>query len=193
MAISMVHCDDKFWVNISNSGITSLENVKFSNPETSKFSASHNKITEIPLHFFHEAVALVEVDLSQNKLRQINGSAFPVENHVKRVNLSFNKFGAINPELIKQLYELEKLNLSGNRIAEIQANAFVASTNLKDVDLSHNKIVRIDRDAFPLLNKLESLILAFNHIEELEVVSFQKQNCRTIESCDFRLLCFMIV
>lgn len=99
-------------LDISQSGIESLDSYDLHHEHLTKFNASHNKLKKIPANLFSKLPNITEVDFSQNLLERV---------------------GQL-PE--KSIF----MDLSHNRLRYIRSKEFCDFSNLKYLDLSSNSI-----------------------------------------------------
>ncbi|XP_075707463.1 tsukushi [Rhinoderma darwinii] len=89
------------------------------------------------------------LDLSTNKLEQVNESVLsgPGYTTLVNLNLSYNQIVTISSTTFSKLRYLESLDLSHNRLEALQDHSFFYSP-LVELDLSFNKLVEIKIGAF---------------------------------------------
>ncbi|KAF2369020.1 Leucine-rich repeat, partial [Trinorchestia longiramus] len=100
-------------------------------------------ITDIQPAAFAQLSNLIELDLSNNKLKNIPGEAF------------------VGTPALRQL------NLRGNEISFIPGDAFTHTPSIVSLDVSHCEVIRVAPEAFQALSMLESLKLQQNKLKEL--------------------------
>ncbi|GBP13106.1 Leucine-rich repeat-containing G-protein coupled receptor 4 [Eumeta japonica] len=130
------------------------------NIETLDISA--NKITRIDLSAFADMHALVFIDLSRNRLRDLPHNIFSQNENLDTVILSHNNFSSV-PEFESK--SLRTLDLNNCQITTLRSDAFSGKTTLLDIDLSTNGIDYIPDDIAS--NTLQTLNLAYNDINSL--------------------------
>lgn len=149
--------------NMSDIGIESLKSVKLAGAKRlTKLIASHNNIIEIPSNLFNQSIT--NVDLSFNKIRQIDSNALPSGNHLEILDLSFNNISDLNVNTFQMFGELKQLSLSNNGIVEIPSFLFHTTGKLIDINLSFNKIRKVDDFAFSGDFDLKKLNLSHNQL-----------------------------
>jgi Leucine-rich repeat (LRR) protein len=106
-----------------------------------------NRLTKIPTGLLEGMNNLKHLDLSKNRIQNIEP-------------LSFGKYDGPSKNLIR-------LNLAGNQIQSIvDPGAFLYMGSLAYLDLSFNRIRQMTRSAFERLDGLESLFLQVKSIEK---------------------------
>ncbi|XP_056380538.1 leucine-rich repeats and immunoglobulin-like domains protein 1 isoform X2 [Hyla sarda] len=134
---------------------------------------SHNKLKEIDLAAFVELQGLREVQLGYNEL-----SVFPslgsASSHVISLSLHHNKIRNIEQRDLIPYTSLETLDLSSNEITEIRSGLFPLRLNIKDLNLGSNKLSSLESGSFDNLSRsLLTLRLSKNRISQLPVRAFR--------------------
>eukprot|EP00834_Sanchytrium_tribonematis_P001198 NODE_27_length_39007_cov_1.590650.p13 type:complete len:359 gc:universal NODE_27_length_39007_cov_1.590650:14152-13076(-) len=122
-------------LNLSQNNISDLSFIS-SLPSLIQIDFSRNSIESESLHFFQSLAYLDAVDLSHNKLTQLELENFA---NVKKVALSNNAITEI--KRVPFYSNLNYLDLSNNKLTEIKAINFLDS--LQFLDISNNRIQRI--------------------------------------------------
>ena len=162
-----------------------------------KVNLSNNQIGILKLENLdnNKFESLIELDLSQNRIKEIQIDYFRVFPHLRKLNLSANTLSDLENVFtqglrnlvdldlsqtdiddkvlrqIKALVNLEKLNLSSNKqLTKLDLRSF---TRLKEVQANNNSIS--DIQIFPE-NTLKVLNLSNNQIKQLEYSVFEKLN-----------------
>ncbi len=89
----------------------------------------NNKLTAVP-NQISNLINLVNLDLSNNRITQINPGAFTKLSKLVKLNLSGNQLFFI-PKQIENLVNWTSLNLSGNRIIESNLSIFSKVSKLQ--------------------------------------------------------------
>ncbi|KAJ1109973.1 hypothetical protein NDU88_007330 [Pleurodeles waltl] len=142
---------------------------------------SYNKLREIDSAAFEELPNLREVRLSHNDLTSIPslGSA---STGISSLYLNHNKIQSIEPSLLKPYKSLETLDLSSNNLIEIRTGSFPQGLPIKELLLASNKIVTLEVGAFSNLSRsLRSLRLSKNRISHLPVKAFKLPRLTQLE------------
>ncbi|XP_078517613.1 leucine-rich repeats and immunoglobulin-like domains protein 1 isoform X2 [Lissotriton helveticus] len=142
---------------------------------------SYNKLREIDRAAFEELPNLREVRLSHNDLTSIPllGSASA---RISSLYLNHNKIQSIEASLLKPYRSLETLDLSSNNLTELRSTSFPQGLPLKELFLASNKIVTLEVGAFSNLSRsLRSLRLSKNRITHLPVKAFKLPRLTQLE------------
>ncbi|XP_040263538.1 leucine-rich repeats and immunoglobulin-like domains protein 1 isoform X1 [Bufo bufo] len=134
---------------------------------------SHNKLKEIDPAAFVELQGLREVHLGYNELSAIPflGSA---ASQIVSLSLHHNKIRNIEPRDLLPYTSLETLDLSANDITEIRSGSFPLRLRIKDLNLGSNKLSRLESGSFDNLSRsLLTLRLSKNRISQLPVRAFK--------------------
>ncbi|XP_072847624.2 podocan-like protein 1 isoform X1 [Pogona vitticeps] len=154
----------------------------------------HNQIAQIGLHDFAATYALVELNLSYNRLysAHIHRLAFRklkrleildlsgnqltlvpagLPSSLQVLNLQKNQLNSLSPELLVNLTVLKELHLAHNRlrISSISPGTWQELHGLKLLDLSYNELSYVPPD---LPESLENLYLQHNRIVVIMAEAF---------------------
>lgn len=141
-------------------------------------SISSNKLEHLNINLNQHYPYLEHLDLSQNSIEQLGrhcltNTSSHRQHPLEVLNLSQNKIHDIQDNAFGLLnHHLKVLNLAGNRLTHLRKNHFGKLSSLKTLDLSHNKLAQIESVAFSKLSSLEVLKLRKNVIHSLEDGSF---------------------
>jgi len=80
------------------------------------------------------------LDLSSNKLRDIDPAAWRPLTELRRLDLSRNLLSRLPADFAQHFSTVQWLNLSANTISHVDAAALSGMTRLRQLDLSHNRI-----------------------------------------------------
>lgn len=138
------------------------------------FTASHNRLTEIPANLFVRANTTSIIDLSNNAIERIDAFAFEVLNDLKYLDLSNNKLTSFNVNIFKTLSKLEDLQLSYNPIGDLKNEIFYNLIKLERLQLRRTNISIIESDVFKNLRKLTLLDLSENHLKRFAFERFSR-------------------
>uniref|UniRef100_A0A8C3H4E6 Leucine rich repeats and immunoglobulin like domains 1 n=1 Tax=Corvus moneduloides TaxID=1196302 RepID=A0A8C3H4E6_CORMO len=134
---------------------------------------SYNKLTEIDPSAFAELSNLQEVRLDNNELTAIPslGSA---ASSVRSLHLHHNRIRSIEASQLQPYVTLETLDLSFNDITEIRNGCFPQGLHIKELYLGSNRISTLEPGAFDSLSRsLLTLRLSKNRITQLPVKAFR--------------------
>ncbi|XP_061474677.1 leucine-rich repeats and immunoglobulin-like domains protein 1 [Rhineura floridana] len=133
---------------------------------------SHNKLMEIDPADFAKLPNLREVRLNNNELTAIP-SLGAASAHVTSLYLNRNKIHSIEASQLEPYVALETLDLSSNNITEIRSGCFPVGLPIKDLYLGSNRISILETKAFDSLSRsLLTLRLSKNRITQLPVKAF---------------------
>ncbi|XP_062486257.1 leucine-rich repeats and immunoglobulin-like domains protein 1 isoform X3 [Pezoporus occidentalis] len=139
----------------------------------SKINLSYNKLTEIDPSAFAELLDLEEVRLDNNELTTIP-SLGPAASSVQSLHLHHNRIRSIEASQLKPYVSLETLDLSFNDITEIRNGCFPQGLHIKELYLGSNRISTLEPGAFDSLSRsLLTLRLSKNRITQLPVKAFR--------------------
>ena len=142
--------ENKIEVEITDDieGIADNVFIGFENLKTLILSNNNIESNKIAKNAFKFLKSLVNLDLSNNRIVEINGDNFDT------------------------LKMLEKIEYGSNNISMIRDSVFIKLSNLTIIDLVDNKIQKITKKTFNSLIKLQYLFLSNNLIEQIEQDSF---------------------
>ncbi|XP_026577851.1 leucine-rich repeats and immunoglobulin-like domains protein 1 isoform X2 [Pseudonaja textilis] len=142
---------------------------------------SHNKLTEIDPSAFAKLPKLREVRLNNNELTAIP-SLGAASAHITSLFLNRNRIHSIEASQLEPYVSLETLDLSSNNITEIQSGCFPVGLPIKDLYLGSNRISVLDTKAFNSLSRsLLTLRLNKNRIVQLPVKAFKLPHLTQLE------------
>ncbi|XP_050479564.1 leucine-rich repeat protein soc-2-like isoform X2 [Bombus huntii] len=150
-----------------------IENVSF----------SQNSLHSLPNGFIEYVSKLVDLDLSNSRLRGLPKSLNMLKSLVS-LNLNSNQFSTL-PNVICELYNLEKLWASGNKIKYVPCNLGNLS-KLETLSLSVNQLKDLP-NSYAKLNQLKVCHLSTNKfkkipnciargMESLQILEFSQNN-----------------
>nr|QXJ40777.1 toll-like receptor 5M [Sebastes schlegelii] len=126
------------------------------------------------------------IDISMNKINQINKNAFDgLQGHLRMLNLSFNLLGEIYSHTFTNLTDLRVLDLSYNHIGKLGDKAFSGLPNLRWLDLTGNSLRDLSSPA--ALPNLEYLFLGDNKLKSLRNIVELGKNSIYVNVADNRL------
>jgi Leucine-rich repeat (LRR) protein len=128
------------------------------------FKASRNKLESI-LFSADDLSRLEEVDLGENKLKEVNTKIMfcKKETHIKHLDLNWNKFTRLEEACLSNMKELIRLNLHFNHLDQISVEAFTGLMNLEDLELTVPKLDLLSNGLFQPLIGLK--VLKIDYIE----------------------------
>uniref|UniRef100_A0A8D2LBZ0 Leucine rich repeats and immunoglobulin like domains 1 n=1 Tax=Varanus komodoensis TaxID=61221 RepID=A0A8D2LBZ0_VARKO len=142
---------------------------------------SHNKLTEIDPSAFTKLPNLREVRLNNNELTAIP-SLGAASVHITSLYLNRNKIRSIEASQLQPYVALETLDLSSNDLTEIRSGCFPVGLHIKDLYLGSNRISILETKAFDSLSRsLLTLRLSKNRITQLPVKAFKLPRLMQLE------------
>lgn len=169
----------------------------FPDPDENTFQGLRNSsviILEITKSYIFSLKSLVFssltnvmiIDISQNKINQINKNAFSgLQGHLQMLNLSSNLLGEIHSYTFDSLTKLRLLDLSDNHIGILGYMAFRDLPNLEVLHLTGNALRHLGSPA--LLPSLNVLHLADNKLKFLSGLTDMGINIVYIDISENRL------
>ncbi|XP_061667356.1 toll-like receptor 5 isoform X2 [Syngnathoides biaculeatus] len=127
---------------------------------------SKNRIFALQRAVFSPLSNVIIIDVSQNKINQINDRAFSgMQGNLRLLNLSFNILGEIYSHTFSSLNELRVLDLSFNNIGALGDHTFEDLPKLRALYLTGNSLRILGNPAS--LPNLEFLLLGDNRLVDL--------------------------
>jgi hypothetical protein len=153
----------------------------------------NSKLSELGSFAFKDLYYLQRIDLSNNKLQELNSNAFHLfELDLIELDLSNNLFQQVPFDLFlsRPTQKIEILKLNENPIVHISRKPFeLIKKTLKLIELNHCQIRSIDINAFDDMKHLESISLVGNHLRYLNEYTFKDLNLRSFYIHDNPLMC----
>ncbi|XP_061610637.1 toll-like receptor 5 [Phyllopteryx taeniolatus] len=130
------------------------------------FDVSKNRIFALQRAVFSPLRNVIIIDVSQNKINQINGQAFSgMQGNLRLLNLSFNILGEVYSHTFSSLTELWVLDLSFNNIGVLGDQAFERLPKLQELYMTGNSLRILGNPAS--LPNLKFLLLGDNRLVDL--------------------------
>uniref|UniRef100_A0A6P7FYT5 Protein artichoke-like n=1 Tax=Diabrotica virgifera virgifera TaxID=50390 RepID=A0A6P7FYT5_DIAVI len=160
------------FLNIAHNQLTLIGPSLLSNAKNlRKLYAGHNQLAEILSQSFDENLNLEELDLASNLLVQFPHTIYGLEK-LKKLDLSSNRLKNINSTIVSSLTNLREIKLSKNFIQILEGNSFGNLKNLKSIYLDENDIMLVEQNFVKMLPSLKMLKLQKNKLEELAIHTF---------------------
>ncbi|XP_070550485.1 insulin-like growth factor-binding protein complex acid labile subunit [Ptychodera flava] len=148
----------------------------------------NSQLRSIPANSFRGMSHLIQLDISDNKLKQIRGDAFEGLQSLRVLTLSRNRVKNLPAGVFQNLTSVVALDISENRLRGIGGTTFYNLKNLKQLSVNDNLVSRLSGSAFDTLQNLEILNLANNRIREIPSELFNDlQKLRTLNMDGNRL------
>ncbi|XP_044531703.1 leucine-rich repeats and immunoglobulin-like domains protein 1 [Gracilinanus agilis] len=141
---------------------------------TVTLNLSNNKLTEIDPAAFEDLVNLQEVHLNNNELTIIPALG-AASSRILSLYLQHNRIRNVEGSQLKPYVSLQMLDLSSNNITEVRSSCFPRGLHIKELDLNHNEISGTIEDtngAFTGLDSLNKLTLFGNKIKSVAKRAF---------------------
>ncbi|XP_034755691.1 toll-like receptor 5b [Etheostoma cragini] len=147
---------------------------------------SRCKIFALRKAFLNPLKDAIIIDISLNKINQINRNAFNgLQGHLRMLNLSFNLLGEIHSHTFTNLTDLRVLDLSNNHIGVLGDKAFSGLPKLRALYLTGNSLRKLGNPA-PLPN-LDFLLLKDNKLNSLYRIDELGKSSIHVDISDNRL------
>uniref|UniRef100_A0A4W6BK81 Toll-like receptor 22 n=1 Tax=Lates calcarifer TaxID=8187 RepID=A0A4W6BK81_LATCA len=182
--LQMTFDDIKSLLETVNSSLTSLRmnamkqhlpaliNISCSIPTMSTLQLRYNKLRFVSSGLFKLCINVTELDLTENKIRNIHDSAFRSLQRLRILSLSHNRLSSV-PAATRNLPTLGELDLSSNNISKLGCDDFTNQTMLRQLSLYQNSVSALSECVFKDLIRLQVLKLQTNRISNLNG-AFQK-------------------
>ncbi len=154
-----------FRINLCNNNITTVKNDSFNNFRSLiDLNLSFNQIKTIELDAFSGLFFIKQIDLSFNKLEYLNPHLFSKTYIIfpLNLNLSNNLIKVIDGSLLQNLKSLVELNLSFNSIDSIHDDSFINLRFLKTLFLNDNNYIPLTNRTLLGLKSIKNIYLSSN-------------------------------
>ncbi|XP_022919803.1 leucine-rich repeat-containing protein 15-like isoform X1 [Onthophagus taurus] len=132
-----------------------VENDSFSSlPNLKHLDLSFNKLKELNKDLFQSNVMLMELLLQRNELEHLEEGIFDNLSQLKTIDLAFNKLKKITSNLFKFNYQLETVSLQGNKIKHLDHG--IQHLNVKSFNLHSNPLEIENKKVFEIIKSLNS-------------------------------------
>ena len=157
-------------MNLNDRNITSIKEDTFT-PfiNLNYLDLSKNKIEEINSGIMNGLESLIELNVGENIISYIDDFSFEEMINLKELSINENNLDYIEPNMFYGLSNLNKLYISKNRIIGIHSEMFHFMKNLQILDLESNKISFITRNEFRNLESLIGVNLKNNNLINLDL------------------------
>lgn len=120
-------------------------------------------------------VSTVTLDLSHNRLQQLEGGGFEELYRLETLRLSHNQVSAVHPGAFRNTSRLRHLDLSSNQLRALEHHFFLDVPMLEELLLFDNRIVRVESRAFAGLSGLKKVYLSHNLLTDFPFFSLHSQ------------------
>lgn len=165
-------------LQLSGNGLRRIENATFQSLlQLRTLNLSSNALDALHPDVFgstKQKFALLQLDLSENNLKQLMDNQFQSLGRLQVLDMSHNSISSLSGSHLAGLQSLRKLYLHSNDIVQIKPNTFAALEDLDTLDLSHNNIESLDEHSFgkQILQRMDKLRLSFNSLKQLHPQAF---------------------
>ncbi|XP_056617252.1 slit homolog 1a [Triplophysa dalaica] len=130
---------------------------------TTELRLNSNEITSIEATGIFKTLShLKKINLSNNKISEIEDGAFEGASSVNELHLTANQLDSVHSGIFRGLDGLRMLMLRNNRISCIHNNSFTGLHNVRLLSLYDNTLTSISPGAFDTLQSLSTLNLLAN-------------------------------
>lgn len=180
-------------VGIESNWRTPWESLNINHNIIRKLIWKNSRLAELGEFAFKDLDYIQNIDLSFNKLQQLNGYSFNnFELDVLYLDLSHNVFNTVPVDLFlnKRLQKLEELKMNENPIVYLQRKPFeYIRSSIKAIELNYCQIRSIDLNTFDDMKQLESVSLIGNHLRHLNEYTFRDLSLRAFYIHENPLVC----
>lgn len=111
---------------------------------------------------FNSLKIIIEIDLSNNRIKQLHRGTFDDTVRLRVLLLNHNHLTKLDDGLFHDLQFLQKVELSNNRLTHIGQSTFISLPGFQTLTLNDNKLTKLDIKTFERLGRLQSLELRKN-------------------------------
>ena len=140
---------------------------------------SHNRLTDIDQSHLNALTSLQILDMSFNRIHSVTGNTFAMQHNLHILKLSHNRIENLRPYSLSGLSVLSSLDLSFNRLKKIHADVLRNCTSLTTIALSSNQFSKVPM-GLRVLSKLKTIDLSENSINRLDNSSFVAFNTTSL-------------
>lgn len=153
-------------LDLSHSGIESLDSFDLKHNSLEKVNFSHNELTELSLSFFAKIPKIAEIDASFNRLNKL----VKLPDNLRWINLSNNNMSTLYGEEFAHLDRLEFLDLTHNAISYVDYYyLFSNNSHMNTLQLSNNQIKEFDYRYLTLITRGVSLSISWESITKFTI------------------------
>ncbi|CAL8085006.1 unnamed protein product [Orchesella dallaii] len=160
--------------NINIGAFSPLNSMRILNLSKNSIERTDNTTNSV----FEDALSLVTLDLSHNKISSIHAHTFPelrwTNFKLNSINISNNNLMIITKEILKGTKTVKQIDLSRNKITEVRKSVLGNMTSLEDLDLSFNELAFMDANILGPPPNLKSLNLEKNYLRKFPTETLHK-------------------
>lgn len=138
------------------------------------FSFTFSLMDHVPKNTFGASSSLEEIDLSSNKIVEMDVEAIANLPKLHTVHLNVNRLTSLKSNVFFNLPKLQHLYLNRNNISSIGDKVFTGISTLLELDLSENDICEINKLTFSGLFQLKIIDLSHNKLTGLSSSVFSE-------------------
>lgn len=127
-----------------------------------KLYMKNSTIESVHRDSFRNLTILIELDLSNNKLKRLDPGLFDDLKKLRVIMLNHNQIERLENNLFQNLKYLTKIELNHNLIFRIALHSFTNVPALSQIELDFNRLQILRKETFINLEKLTSLSLTNN-------------------------------
>lgn len=174
-AIKTLH--NLYHLNLNHNKITVLRNKAFNGlGKVTRLTLYDNQIARIDAAAFDGLTRdLLRLNLGKNYLERIPHEAILPLKYLKILELSENKISQMEADDFNGMDSLDQLTLNHNKLEHLGAGFFRGLHSLTTLYVDHNQIQTVNKDAFEgLEDSLTSLTLTGNQIQEFPMLALRR-------------------
>lgn len=180
-------------IGIEKAWRTPWESISINHNIIRTFIWANSRLSELGQFAFKDLNYVQKIDLSFNKLQNLNGYSFNnFELDVLELDLSHNLFHNVPVDLFmnKRLQKLQELRMNENPIVYLQRKPFeFIRSSIKVIELNYCHIKSIELNTFDDMKQLESVSLIGNHLQHLNEYTFRDLSLRSFYVHENPLVC----
>lgn len=136
------------------------------NSNTQVINLNHNNLNHLPQDAFSDAnlLNLQKIFLKSCHIERVDSSAFSHLSNLVEIDLSENRLKEVPSHAFEPAFELRELNLRSNPLKRIRSNDFLYTPSLTRLDLSFCLITSVAFNAFEPIENLLHLKLQGNKL-----------------------------
>ncbi|KAI5093669.1 leucine-rich repeats and immunoglobulin-like domains protein 1 isoform X1 [Silurus meridionalis] len=140
-----------------------------------------NRLTQLPVKGL-ELPRLMQLDLSRNRLRLIEGLTFQGLSNLEVLKLQRNNISKLTDGAFFGLARMRSLHLDYNSLKEVNSGSLYGLQSLLHLHLSNNSISSFNPEGWRFCERLRELHLGYNNLTKLAEGSFVKlANLQTLQ------------
>uniref|UniRef100_A0A336MK02 CSON002200 protein n=1 Tax=Culicoides sonorensis TaxID=179676 RepID=A0A336MK02_CULSO len=144
---------------------------------------SNNKISELNANVFEHCPQLTRLSLSENKLKTINGNTLKALSSLRQLevlNLSYTEISDLPNTIFHEMFNLRELMIQGNHFKVVPSSVTLLAKTLKFLNIAQNPIKKLDGKSFTNLYQLTHLTID-NMPDLVEIDKFAFQPLQSLE------------